>query len=648
MQTITIKELQIINFKGLQKLDITFNKEGETSIYGANGTGKSSIFDAFTWLLFGKDALDRRDFDIKNTVLTDLNRGDHTVTAILNIDGSTERLTRIFREKWVKRQGSELRELQGNETVYFWNEVPMQAGEFKARVESLMPENIFKLLTNALYFNQMKWTERRKILEDLAGELSEAEIDTQGKFKELLEELQNKTLEDYKKVIAVKKKTIKGSLDEISPRIEENLRIMTTELDFKGIEEMIVVVNESLAATERNMLDESKAQQEGMAGIQEHQRKLHQAKTQLNSLEFKMYNDLQEEYNKKQALISDVKGKVALLEDMMKSKRTLMATKIETNKMISEQIAELRQEWAVAKARELVFDESQFTCPTCNRDFETDNIEETKKIMQANFEAELEGKLASINLRGVNFKKEVASNEELIQNLLLDIERVEVELAAAKKMLEKVGQQQPITIIHAENMRDSAEFQAAMSEVRALSESIPEVQEVDLSELKAKKVELTLQLDGLKKELAVRDQIKNAQLRVAELKAQEKKLAQELAELEGREFDILEFTKARMDAIEARINGKFKHVSFKMFNTLINGGTEETCETLYKGVPFDSLNTAGKLVAGLDVINTLSDHYGFRAPIFVDNRESVTTVIPVESQLISLVVSAGNLTIEVA
>lgn len=64
------------------------------------------------------------------------------------------------------------------------------------------------------------------------------------------------------------------------------------------------------------------------------------------------------------------------------------------------------------------------------------------------------------------------------------------------------------------------------------------------------------------------------------------------------------------------------------------------CETLYEGVPYGSgLNNAAKINVGLDIINTLSEHYGILAPIFVDNAEAVTKFINVDAQLISLVVS---------
>ena len=81
-----------------------------------------------------------------------------------------------------------------------------------------------------------------------------------------------------------------------------------------------------------------------------------------------------------------------------------------------------------------------------------------------------------------------------------------------------------------------------------------------------------------------------------------------------------EFTKTKVNLLESSINSKFKMARFKMFEVQINGGIKECCETVYEGVPYSDLNNAARINIGLDIINTLSEHYNFSAPIFVDNR----------------------------
>lgn len=116
-------------------------------------------------------------------------------------------------------------------------------------------------------------------------------------------------------------------------------------------------------------------------------------------------------------------------------------------------------------------------------------------------------------------------------------------------------------------------------------------------------------------------------------------MAQQIANVEKEQFVIENFIKAKVDALENVVNSKFKFVKFKMFDELINGGVVECCEVLVDGVPYRDCNTASKINAGIDVINELSEYYSVSAPIFLDNRESVTNVIPTKSQLINLFVA---------
>src|SRR5699024_2036177 len=97
------------------------------------------------------------------------------------------------------------------------------------------------------------------------------------------------------------------------------------------------------------------------------------------------------------------------------------------------------------------------------------------------------------------------------------------------------------------------------------------------------------------------------------------------------------YIRTKINLLESKINNRFKYAKFKLFEEQINAGIKETCEVLYKGVPYSrGLNNASRINVGLDVINTLTEHYGISVPIFVDNGESVTDLIETKSQLIKL------------
>ncbi|WP_339063597.1 hypothetical protein [Tepidibacillus marianensis] len=135
-------------------------------------------------------------------------------------------------------------------------------------------------------------------------------------------------------------------------------------------------------------------------------------------------------------------------------------------------------------------------------------------------------------------------------------------------------------------------------------------------------------------------QAKTIESRIQELKQQEKNLAAEYEQLEQELFLTEEFIRTKVNLLEEKINSKFKFARFKLFETQINGGLAEVCETTFNGVPYSSgLNNAARINVGLDIINTLSEHYGISAPIFIDNAEAVTSLNETKGQQICLVVS---------
>ena len=163
----------------------------------------------------------------------------------------------------------------------------------------------------------------------------------------------------------------------------------------------------------------------------------------------------------------------------------------------------------------------------------------------------------------------------------------------------------------------------------------------DASELKARKEGIQSNIDGLKRRLMGKAAIDSANKRIAELEIEYRARQAELAQLEGMEYTVAQFVKARISKVEGRINGLFKLVRFKMYEKQINGGETETCEAMVDGVPFSDLNSAARINAGLDIINAFSASNGIVAPVFIDNRESVTTLIKTKAQLVNLIVD-GN------
>jgi len=658
MKKINLSSLSLRNFKGIKDLNISFNKQ--TSIFGANEAGKTSVFDAFNWLLFGKDSFDRKDFAIKNTVHKELNRQEHEVEGVLLIDdnGREESITlkRIYKEKWSKPKGATRQEYTGNVQEFYWNDVPMQAGEFAAKISELVDETIFKLITNAIYFNTLPWKKRREFLFNLAGSISNNDVAGSNKrFQELATIFSSKGEEGYKTEINAKKKKLKDDLEAIPHRIDELSKSLPEERDFNALRSELKSILNNIADIDTILTDKANSQNSKSEAIQQKQRGIHQLKTSLQDLEFEAHSRFNKVYNETLSRKSELTNIVNTLEGSLKSKNILLKSQQDTKQGLDLRTDNLRNMFDKVNQEELVFDESKLCCPTCKRDFDAEKVEEEKANMRKNFIDDKNRALDEIEEKGKALAAESKKCNDTIQTLSEAIEVINKELAEANEALSNFIElhKNDVTKFDKEAFESSIEYTTILNQVKAAQDEVAILTnktdpEDNSAELRQQKAELNIQADVLKKEINLEETIKTTNLRIDELKNKETEYANQLAQLEGIEHDIEEFTKAKIDLIESRINGRFQSVTFKMYNYTIGGNPEETCETMYKGVPFGDLNTAGKIWAGIDIINTLSDHYQVYAPIFLDNRES-TSVIPfTESQVVNLFVSPEDKKLRVA
>ncbi len=642
---IELKKLTIINFKGIKSLEIDFSKT--TNICGRNGSGKTTIFDAFTWLLFGKDSSDSSKFSVKPLTKDGrtIDKTENEVSAIITADGRTIEVKKILKEKWVKKRGEQLQVFEGNETEYSWNGVPMREKDFADKVGGIINPGIFKMITNALFFNtQMTWVDRRGVLMTLAGEISNEDIAAGNtEYNALIEQLTQKTLIDLKKEYAAKKKKLKESLEHIPARIDEVSKGMPEELDWAEINGLISEKNIEIEAIDAKINDSSKSHEATYEKIKAELKAIHNMTVDRDAIAYKIKSEASGKANQ---LSTDIKNKRGEIDQASRQLKNIdnEITDIKNRKeSTGKDIASLREQWKTVNAEKLEFDEHEFSCPTCKREFEASDIDAKKEELTNNFMASKKSKLAAIDARGLKMKNELSGFETRIAELHEESETLtdhrgslytELEVLTAK--LNTPGESVEMLI------ENNIEYRALADKIAALESSKTEKPVVDNDGLVLEKNELRNDIDKLKKQLNGRDLIAAAKKRMSVLQEEEQGLAQQLADLEGFEYLIEQFGKAKIDMMEERINGKFKLVSFKMFDVQINGGVTECCETTIKGVPFSDLNTASKINAGIDIINVLCDHYDIHAPVFIDGRESVTEIIPCDSQIINLIVKEGS------
>jgi exonuclease SbcC len=655
---IQLKKIILTNFKGIKSLSIDFDLK-ETSLFGANEAGKTTVFDAFSWLLFGKDSQDRKDFNIKNTKYPELNRQEHQVEGIILIDGEETSIKRIYKEKWTKKKGSTISEMTGNEQEFYWNDVPLQAGKFAEKVETIAPESIFKLITNPLYFNSLNWAKRREFLFQLAGTISDTEIAAgNADYERLLETLKLKSLKEYKAEISSRKKILKDQIEAIPHRIDEVSKSLPEEQDWKTIEDEIKHLENQISTIDAQIADASKANQAYLDEISRKQNELHKIKSRRRDIEFELESNHKQNQNSKlQKLKNDrsaISNKIEEIKRDLNSKRILAQSKSDVNEGLMLRKDNLLNIFNVTNEKQIEFAEGDFCCPTCKRDFEQGDIESRKKEMLSNFMSDKNKALDEIELKGTALKKEIEENNTLISTINNAISDLEIRFKNAETELSQFDEVNKIDEVKSFNLFDAIsqneEYSELTSKVKIIEAELskPKEEGKDTSSLQDQKAELYSKLDDSKKILSDKTSLEKGKERIKELKDQEAGFAQQLADLENAEYVIDAFNKAKVETVEARVNEKFQYVTFKMYNYTIEGNPVETCETMYKGVPFSDLNTAGKCFAGLDIINTLSSHYNVFAPVFLDNRESVTAIPFTESQIINLFVSPADKELRVA
>lgn len=658
---IKLNWLSIKNFKGIK--DLTIEAKGKNiSIRGDNATYKTTTYDAYSWLVSGKDSFNRADFGIKplDEDGNEIHFLETEVEAELLVDGKPVKMKKIQTENWVKPRGQTEQEYKGNNTAYFFDEVPMGANAYKAKVEELIGEETFRLLANPLYFNQhyklpklTDWQSRRMLLFEMCGEITdETIIQMNPSLAKLPEVLDGKSIDDRKAIIAQSIKKLNEQIIVIGPKINENMRLIPEiGTDYTATEQRLKTLKMELEGIEKELTDAGNVAQVHMKKQQE----LFSLKNQLENVKSRIYKEANAGYQR----LIDEKSKLQdekYLTEAKKNDNIRQIILIEKQiKSYQEQREQLLEEWKTltkvlseAKAQEFIEPEGDvFNCPTCGqelpqemKDNKLDDLKakfESAKLMQiSNIEraiADNVNKGKSTAQAKEDAEKDIKSFKETVQKLDTRLSEITSRLAEIETEMEK-PQDEP-------DYSTDAEYIELSDKIQALQTELDKPIEDTTAEVRERKWAIAQQIEDCNSILNNKHVAENAKMRIEELKQSEKDLSNQKSQLEGQLNLITEFIKAKANTLTDIMNSKFKHVKFELFETQINGNMVECCNTLVNTngcwVPFADGNTAGRINAGIDIINALSEHYGVRVPLWVDNRESITDLAETNSQVISLI-----------
>ena len=636
MTDIKIKRLYLENFKCHKALTLTFNG-GNASIYGDNAAGKTSVYDALTWLLFGKDSAGNGE---KNIEIKPLDASgevkDHlavtAVEAVLDVNHEELTLRRTYKEVWTTKRGSSEQTYDGNTSEYYVDGVPCKKNAFQDKVNELVSEDTFRMLTSVSHFaSQISWQDRRAVLFQVAGVMDDQQIlATNAAFAPLVESMGRLSIEDYKRKLLSEKKKFVGAKTEIPARISECQKTIEDieGLDFAGAKaqvaalqatmdsisaEIVAVEHDSAADAKRLEIREAKL--EMMALYNENKAfRANQCSGLLNVHNLKLdLKDLRNRLDRKQHELSNEKAYIAGLE-----------TKIE----------EARSRWISVNGESF----TGGTCVTCGQQLPADKLQQAKDT----FEAAKQKRLSDILQTANSYKEAKAQAEDRLARQQEEIHRLDAEIKSKDQEIAAAE----ATVVEPKDMDGYAERAAILNEkIKQLNGELADMMmntSAVTAKLRMEKNEIQAAISNQMAIISKENLLIYSKERIESLREDARSAAECLEAIEKMLYLMEEYSRYKTRFVEDSINGMFRIARFRLFREQANGGIEDRCDVVHEGVPYTSVNNGMKINLGIDIINTLSTAYGVRVPLFVDNAESVTQLEHCNSQIIRLVVSESD------
>lgn len=638
-----ISRMKLENFQGIKSLELDMQGKN-CSIYGDNGTGKSTIYNAFTWLMYGKPSTQEKNYTPKTIGSHKLN---HVVEIVLQLDTGTEMVfTKDFHEIYKTVRGSANPILSGHSTDYEVDGVPISETEFKKILLGLYKsEDLAKMLTSYDYFlDNMKATDRRKILLEICGDVEFEDVIAQTpELSELSNILIKKgdttelyTVDEYRQIADKERLLTDKELKGIPGRIDEAQKAKPdiNELIPSVIDERIQIIKDKQRKLELELSDKENAALLSILNqISEVERKMSveeakhiRTENNKNKLTYARINDLQKQ-------LSDTDKEILHISaSYNESKYDLNQIISKRESLLKEYTEENGKEWGGITV-----------CPTCKRELPEEQVEESKKI----FNMAKAKRLADINEEG-----KVECSKTLIESKKEEIKAYELKLEELKSKKEEMSKL--ITEVEGslagmtpyKSTQSYIELNKELERLKSMQNDIKAAADVTENTIKAQISKLGEELEKEQGKKAQIELVKRQELRIKELEAREKELAGKYEELTKGLYLCEQFIKAKTRLLDEKINSRFKTLKFRLFIEQQNGGIADDCEALIPCqtglIPFKSANNAARINAGFELIDTLSEYYKVEMPLFLDNAESVTKFNKTKTQLIKLIVSEND------
>lgn len=650
---IKFKKIRIRNFRGLVSFEA--NLEGRSvRISGANGLGKSSVADAITWVLFGKDSRRRTAFPIdpvddEGRIIHNL---DVSVELEMLIDGQPTTLRRRRQEKWVQKRGMTREQLDGHQTTCYIDGRPLPSSDFSSHVDTIVKEELFRALTTPDYFPSLPMDQQYRLLVKIVGTRTLAEIAAKDEEAlKVVDELGQRSIDQYRQGLSYDLQRTRKELELIPVRLSEVQGFIeqvkakgadgkTAQRHAKGIEEKLRQVTQEIDSMAGVVRAENARYNDQRAYIQ-------QLRQQRAAIEDRIEKQNREARTLHQSLVCKAKEELEATEERHTAAKTMLGLHERRLKDLEQQLEDFRSRWEEVERLSFSWNAEEAVCPTCGQPLPQDQAEQKRVEAEMRFNERKMRQQDALDEEG----KKLAASKQRLQDLSAAARE---EMATAERLMpearERLSKAEAEPIEQAD-YHDASDWQRLTAEI---DQRVKELEQTTQAQEPPQLAALRTEEEGYRKELRLLEQTIDRSKQIDEYIRREKELQKQRTTLSGdvaRMQTRLEAAE-RLQLMEAndlqqRVNDLFPSVRFRLSRELLNGRVVGHCELSVDGVPYSGLSTSERINAGLELINALARHYNIVAPIVIDNAEAVNKVAPTLGQQILLEVSpAKKLSVE--
>lgn len=634
MKKIRLENMELRNFKGVQHQAYAFDER--TAITGANGTGKSTIFDAYLWCLFDKTQYGEKPkvqpLDTQNQIIHELAT---EVIMTLVVDGNPMKVARKMTEK---KNG-------GTESSYYVNDVPMTQTQFKTKMSEIGDLDRWFMISSINIIPAMEQKVCRAALQDIAPAFDEMLL--AKKYKHVFEAIgKGLTVDELAQRTKADKTKAKADLDAIPAAMDAQDRLRVED-DFTAISNRINEIDAEVGKLTAQIDEAKKVKVDSATVAKEEERRKRMA--DLN----KTITDIEKDaYEKQLKIEADYRKQMHEYDSTIAKAESDIKNYNQRLESISGMIERYTADVEATRARWREKNAEQYTgsdrCPTCGQILPADRIEEAKEHW-----------INEKTMRLTQISEQGKATKATLDRLQAEAEDIKENLGKCQTLIQETvdARNEYNTAYNPPVLADMLNEDAAYKEAKALYEALLAEMQSEAEAHKGDEEALTAKIQPLKDRMAsIMDERRQLETRMAakatneridaeraRLEKQKVELAQAIADYEAIEADIAGFRKAKIQTVEDGVSSLFTMVRWKMYEPNVsNDGEKEICQPIIEGVPYQLQNTAMQYNAGLDIVNGFAKAYGVSVPLFIDGAESVTELIDTDNQLITLAVKAGS------